>query len=93
MAKQFDPRFAASAPRFMGRPLYSSPNFGLFVPTLGLIGERHSISESSIPVPGGDTHFHPHKNGLTVTTRTKDCGEIHDNFDRKGRYKGSDHKL
>ena len=91
MAKQFDPRFAASVPRVMGRPLYPSPNFGAFCPTLGP-GERFSISYSSIPVPGGDTHLHPHKGGLDVTTRLRGCGSIHDKFDQNGDYKGSDHK-
>ena len=96
MAKQFDPRFAVSVPRFMGRPLYPSPNFVAFLPTLGPLGERFSTSYSSIPVPGvpgGDTHLHPHREGLDVTTRLKGCGSIHDKFDQKGNFKDSVNKF
>ena len=44
---------------------------------------KQMIKESSVPLPdGGDTHFHPWRNGcgFTVSTRLPGAIAIHDDF-------------
>lgn len=60
----------------------------------GESSEMKTIRSTSIPLPeGGDTHIHPFKTGVAITTRVPNGAAFRSMFDLNGNYLFSNTRL